>query len=52
MKNILICDIVIWQNVICQYSTIFNFISENQVKLANKTEIKRYNSINRKKKKN
>jgi hypothetical protein len=52
MQNILICDIVVWENVICQYSAIFSFISESQVKLANKTEIKRYNSINKKHKKN
>jgi len=45
--RILICDIVNWNKVICQYATIFNFISEKEVKLANKTEIKRYNSVNK-----
>lgn len=46
--RILICDIVVWNKVICQYATIFNFVNEKEVKIANKTEIKRYNSINKK----
>lgn len=50
--KILICDIVIWNKIICQYSAIFNFVTEKEVKLANKTEIKKYNSINKKKYKN
>jgi hypothetical protein len=50
--KILICDIVIWNKIICQYAAIFNFVSESEVKLANKTNIKKYNSINSKKYKN
>lgn len=45
--KILICDIVIWNKIICQYAAIFNFVSKTEVKLANKTEIKRYNSVNK-----
>jgi hypothetical protein len=46
--KILICDIVVWNKIICQYAVIFNFVSVNEVKIANKTETKRYNSINKK----
>lgn len=49
IDKILICDIVIWNKVICQYATIFNFVSEKEVKIANKTQTKRYNSVNKRK---
>lgn len=52
IDKILICDIVIWQNLICQYSSILNIASESEVKLANKAEIKRYNAVNKRKKRN
>jgi hypothetical protein len=47
IEKILICDIVNWNKIICQYAAIFNFVSKTEVKLANKTEIKRYNSVNK-----